>query len=284
MAGGDLESQREREARIWGADGPRWFGPDDPIWWVHSDPSVFVGGIAALLVQALHPLAMAGVMGHSTFRDDPWHRLNITADHVAVTTYAPIPQAQRQIRTVNAVHTRVSGVAPDGRAYAAFDPHLLAWVHAGQTWAFHAAYQAYGPRPLTAAQSDDYVAAMAQVAIQLGVLDPPRTLAGLEGELTAYRSELAAGPQARETVAFLLDQPPLTGVERLTYGRLCAAALTVVPDWTRTMLGRELGPRQRAVSSWWGGRTVAALRWALDHPAHEPAAQARFRTSAMMRT
>lgn len=270
VAGGDAVSQQEREDRIWRAPGERWFTPDDPIWWVHSDPSIFVGGIAALLVQSLHPLAMAGVMGHSSFRDDPWRRLNITADHVAITTYAPVEQAERQIRIVNAVHKKVVGTAPDGRPYAASDPHLLAWVHLAETWAFHAAHQVYGPTPLSRHDSDAYVASMASIAERLGVLDPPRSLAALESQLTAYRPEMEGTRDARDTASFLLDDPPLAGTERLAYDRLAAAAVAVVPEWTRELLGRRRGRARRRVDIAVGRRVVAGFRWASEHPAHEP--------------
>lgn len=268
VAGGDAASQREREDRIWRAPGERWFSPDDPIWDVHSDPAIFVGGIAALLLQSLHPLAMAGVMGHSGFRGDPWGRLNRTADHVAITTYAPVELAERQIRIVNAVHGRVSGVAPDGRPYAASDPHLLGWVHAAEAAAFLAAHETYAG-PLPTPDADRYVDAMADIAARLGVLDPPRTAAGLEATITAYRPELEGTTDARDTAAFLLDTPPLTGAERLVYGRLAGAAVAVTPPWARAMLGREPSERQLQVDRAIGRRTVAVLRWAIDHPAHE---------------
>ena len=279
VSGGDAASQQEREDRIWRAPGERWFTPDDPIWWAHSDASIFVGGIAALLVQSLHPLAMAGVMGHSSFRDDPWRRLHITADHVAITTYAPVPDAERQVRIVNAVHKRVVGTAPDGRPYAASDPHLLTWVHVAETWAFLACYQRFGPKPLSPSDADAYVSSMAEIGARLGVPDPPRTVAALEGALAAYGPELEGTSDARETASFLLDDPPLRGPERWTYAALSAAAVATVPAWTREMLGRNASGARLKAGATAGHLAVRGLRAAMAHPAHEPHWQAELTRS-----
>src|SRR6478672_4121908 len=127
VAGDDAPA---RAQRIWGAEGPRWFTPEDPIWRVHADASMFPAGIRALLVQSLHPLAMAGVAGHSGYKGDPWGRLQRTSEFLATTTFGTVEAAQAQIDRVRSIHQRVRGKAPDGRPYAASDPHLLAWVHA----------------------------------------------------------------------------------------------------------------------------------------------------------
>src|SRR6201988_2645191 len=116
-------------ARIHQTAGPRWFGEDRPIRRVHADASMFVGGLRALLLQSLHPLAMAGVAQHSDYRDDPWGRLQRTSAFLARTTFGSATQAGEACATVRKVHERVVGTAPDGRVYTANDPHLLAWVH-----------------------------------------------------------------------------------------------------------------------------------------------------------
>jgi len=101
VAGSDAA---DRAIQIWGKPGPRWFTPSDPVWRVHEDASMFPGGIAALLMQTLHPLAMAGVAGHSGYRSDPWGRLKRTSDYIAITTYATIPDAEALIGRVRARH------------------------------------------------------------------------------------------------------------------------------------------------------------------------------------
>src|SRR3954449_2416819 len=119
----------EHRQRIHDAPGSRWFADDRPIRIVHADSSMFVGGLRALLLQSLHPLAMAGVAGHSGYRGDPWGRLQRTSHFLATTTFGTIDDAEQAIAHVRDIHLRVRGRAEDGRAYAASDPHLLDWVH-----------------------------------------------------------------------------------------------------------------------------------------------------------
>ena len=155
--------------------GPRWFADDRPIRRVHADASMFVGGLRALLLQSLHPLAMAGVAEHSNYRDDPWGRLQRTSTFLAETTFGSAIDAQRAVDRVRGIHRRVHGIAADGRSYTATDPHLLEWVHVAEADSFLRAYQLYGAAPLDQAGRDAYVADMAEIASRLGVPDPPRT-------------------------------------------------------------------------------------------------------------
>jgi len=143
-----------RHRDLFGTGGDRWFDEDAVIRRVHADSAMFVGGLRALLLQSLHPLAMAGVAEHSDYRTDPWHRLQRTADFLAATTYGPSAEAERAVARVHAVHERVVGVAPDGRSYAANDPHLLRWVHIAEVDSFLAAQQRYGETPLFPAERD----------------------------------------------------------------------------------------------------------------------------------
>src|SRR4029077_2626744 len=114
VAGTDGPAHR---ARIPPTPGPRWFAEDRPIRRVHGDASMFVGGLRALLLQSLHPLAMAGVAEHSDYRGDPWGRLQRTSTFLAVTTFGPEEAAPRAVDKVRGIHRRVHGTAPDGRAY-----------------------------------------------------------------------------------------------------------------------------------------------------------------------
>src|SRR3954454_22013442 len=124
-AGGGGRGGPASRERIHGAPGPRWFAPDRPIRTVHGDASMFVGGLRALLLQSLHPLAMAAVAAHSGYRGDPWGRLQRTSTFLAVTTCGAAHDAQQAVDRVRAIHGRVSGTASDGRSYHADDPHLL---------------------------------------------------------------------------------------------------------------------------------------------------------------
>lgn len=233
VAGDDGPARRER---IHGSPGPRWFAEDRPIRRVHADSSMFVGGLRALLLQSLHPLAMAGVAGHSGFRGDPWGRLARTSYFLAATTFGPDELARETVERIKQVHTRVRGTAPDGRPYSAGDPHLLEWVHIAEIDSFLRAHQRYGSAPLDQAGRDGYVADTARVARELGVVDPPETEAGLAARIAAFRPELAGTPQARETARYLLLQPPLALAARAPYALLAAAAVDLLPWWARVQL------------------------------------------------
>jgi uncharacterized protein (DUF2236 family) len=181
---------------------------------------MFVGGIAALLLQSLHPLAMAAVADHSGYRSDPWGRLQRTSHFIAATTFGRREDAMAAIASVRAIHEHVTGTAPDGRPYAASDPRLLTWVHVAGVRSFLHAYEVYGERPLGQADRDGYVADMALIAAELGVPDPPRTEAEISAALGRYRPELAGTPQAREAARFLLREPPVPLVLRPVYAGL----------------------------------------------------------------
>ncbi|WP_405886122.1 oxygenase MpaB family protein [Streptomyces longwoodensis] len=252
-------------ARIHGTPGPRWFGPDRPVRRVHGDASMFIGGLSALLLQSLHPLAMAAVAAHSGFRGDPWGRLQRTSTFLAVTTYGPADSARAACERVSAVHGTVRGTTADGLPYAASDPHLLCWVHVAEVDTFLRAHQRYGAHPLDDEGCDGYVADMARIARELGVPDPPTDRAGLAERLAAYRGELRATAEARSTARYLLLNPPVPLVARLPYGALAAGAVSLLPDWA----SRELRlPRLHVAEDLCvrplGTAVTAGLRWVLS--------------------
>src|SRR6266545_1678207 len=210
------------------AEGERWFADGSPIRRVHGDSSMFVGGIRALLLQSLHPLAMAGVDAHSGYRGDPWGRLQRTSYFLAVTTFGRASDAKAATERVKAIHRRVTGTAPDGRPYAASDPHLLTWVHIAEADSFLRAHTRFGAEPLDQAGRDGYVADVARIAIELGVPDPPRTEAELADRISQYRAELRGTAEARAAARFLLLTPPLPLVARAPGGVLAAAATSLL--------------------------------------------------------
>lgn len=254
----------DRRERIALAEGPRWFDSDRPIWQVHSDAAMFVGGLRALLLQSLHPLAMAGVAGHSGYRGDPWGRLHRTSHFLAVTTFGAADDAEAMIAKIRAIHERVRGLAPDGRPYAASDPHLLRWVHLAEVDSFLDAYQRYGATTLDQAGRDGYVADAGRVAAALGVLDPPTTQAQVHGELQAYRPELRGTREAREAARFMLLRPPLPLPARAPYGILAAAAVASLPRWARWPLRLPYLPLAEAtVVRLAGDGLVRGIRWVM---------------------
>jgi uncharacterized protein (DUF2236 family) len=260
------EGPRRRD-RIHGAVGPRWFDEDARIRQVHGDASMFVGGIRALLMQSLHPLAMAGVMDHSGFEGDPWGRLQRTSYFLAVTTFGTSADADKMVAAIRSVHERVVGTAPDGRAYAASDPHLLRWVHVAEIDSFLAAHQRYGKDPLDAEGRDAYVNDAARVAEALGVVDPPRSEAELRQQLADFRPELEGTPAARETARFLLLRPPLPLPARVPYAGLAAAAVGLMPVWARRQLLLPYLPlTERLLVRTTGTALTKTIRWALVPP------------------
>ena len=261
VAGPDGAKHRDRIHR---RPGPRWFEPDSAIAQVHGDASMFVGGIRALLLQTLHPAAMTAVADHSGYRGDMWGRLARTSRYLAVTTFGTADDAAQAVDMVRTIHSRITGTMPDGTPYAASDPHLLAWVHVAEVDSFLLAHQVYGRRPLDQAGRDEYVAQTAEVARRLGVLDPPTTEAGLRETLAAYRPELRGTPQAREAISYLLLRPPLPVAARAPYAVLVAAAVGLMPRWTRRPLRLPWLPvSERTVVRALGSLATGTIRWAM---------------------
>lgn len=268
VAGPEGESAR---ARIHGTPGPRWFAPDSAVVRVHGDASMFIGGIRAVMLQSLHPAAMTAVAEHSGYRGDLWGRLARTSTFLATTTFGAEKDAQRAVDIVRAVHKRVTGTLPDGTPYAASDPHLLAWVHVAEIESFLVAHQIYGQAPLDQEGRDAYVAEAALVARKLGVLDPPTSEAELRAVLGDFRPELRATTQAREALAYVIHEPPLSAAARPAYRVLCAAAIALMPEWSRSPLDLPHRPRLERGPVRLGGRAATTgIRWMMA-PGHQTA-------------
>lgn len=266
-----------RAGQLFTAPGVRWFAVDRPIRVVHSDVSMFIGGLRALLLQSLHPLAMAGVAQHSDYRNDPWGRLQRTADFLAATTFGPEAEAERAIAMVKRVHERVVGTASDGRSYRANDPHLLKWVHLAEVDSFVSAHRAFGEHALSTSDYDGYVADMAKVAESLGVEVPPRSIRQLRAQLAFYRGELSTSKEARDAARYLLLTPPLPIAVRPAYGILGAAAVSLLPVWARWPLRLPWMPVTEAVVVRRAGSVLSrGLRWALGPEAPNRVAPAAY--------
>ncbi len=261
IAGPEFEAAHQQ---IWHTPGPRWFTETDAIWEVHADTAMFIGGIRALLLQSLHPMAMLGVSEHSDFRVDPWGRLQRTSHYLATTTYGTIPDAERSIRIVKAIHTRVKGTAADGRDYRADDPQLLMWVHITEIDSFLASHQTFGRRRLSDERADEYVRQTGLAAAKLGVVDPPQTVAELAACLAGYRPELRLSGPAKETADLLLRTPPLSGPARLGYQVLATGAISILPAWARAeLLLPTLPASDRVIARPLARSALATIRWAL---------------------
>ena len=244
-----------------------WFGPDSVAWRVHADIAMLVGGLRALIVQTMHPLAMAGVADHSDYRHDPWGRLHRTAEFLAATTYGDSVTAQAAVDRVAAVHRHVRGVAPDGRPYSAEDPALVAYVHATEVDSFLRAVLRYGRARVDDAAADRYVAEMAQIGERLGGRSMPRSRADLRAYFSSVRPELRATSQARDAVRFLLA-PPVPPLGRPAYAVLAAAAVGLLPRYVRRSLWLPSPALvQRTAVQPAAAVILGGMSWLLDSPA-----------------
>jgi uncharacterized protein (DUF2236 family) len=255
--------RQARTAELFAAPGPRWFSEDRPIRRVHGDASMFVGGLRALLLQSMHPVAMAAVAAHSDYRNDPWGRLQRTADFLAAVSFGPADQAQRAVDRVKHVHGFVTGTTRDGIEYRANDPHLLLWVHVTEVESFLVAHDRFGHAPLQRTDRDGYVADMAAIAEALGVSNPPRTVEELASTIRRYRPELRAIREARQAARFILF-PPIEPIATPFYASLSAAAVSSLPWWARLPLGLPFTPIADTTLARPLGRAVVSFtRWAM---------------------
>jgi len=213
------------------------------IWRVHGDVvSMMVGGMAALLLQMLHPAVLAGVWDHSNFRADMLGRLRRTARFIAVTTYGERGAALAAIERVRAIHGRIAGVLPDGTPYRADDPALLAWVHLSEAWCFLAAWQTYGDHRLTPDQADRYFAEFSTIGSALGAAPLPSDRVGTDRALHAMRPDLRSDGRTREVARLLIGQTPSSPLAIPLQRFAVQAAVDLLPDWARRLHGLPASP------------------------------------------
>ncbi|MGW0391627.1 oxygenase MpaB family protein [Streptomyces sp. NPDC003042] len=259
-----------------GAD-PGLYGPGSLTWQCHGDPMMWIAGVRALYLQALHPRAVRGVMENSDFARDAWGRLLRTADFVGTLTYGTTEAAERAGERVRGIHRKLSATDPEtGERYPVDDPALLLWVHCAQIDSFLHVLRRSGV-PLTPAQADRYVDEN-RVNARLVGLDParvPADTAALAAYFEQVRPVLAAGPDARAVDDFLRAPPvhPLLVPGRnLLWRPLAALAYGSLPAWAHQLYARP-APAPRAVTRRLRltGRLLrtipAGLRWQLP-PGH----------------
>ena len=219
-----------------------YFGPGSAPWAVHGALPTLVGGVRALLMQALHPGALAGVMQHSRYETDALGRLAGTTKWLTVVTFGDTAAADRECARVQGVHRKVVGtyIGSNGEIpYAAADPDLLRWVHIAFTDSFLATHQVWGgPIP---GGPDAYVREWAKSGELVGVVDPPRSVAELRDQLAAYDQVLAGGPAAASTVNFIRNAPLGAGA-KVPYAGLFAGAVSTMPAGHRALLGLPTVP------------------------------------------
>jgi uncharacterized protein (DUF2236 family) len=214
------------------------FGPRSLVWRVHRDRSFAVAGIRSLMVQALHPLAMAGVAQHSNWEQDPMGRLAATSGYILTVTYGDNAAVQQAGARVRAIHRHVNGTdSVTGLEYHAADPALLLWIHAAMVDSIVHVVQRYG-RMLDAADADLYVAEMVKFAELVGVPaeQVPASVVALQEYIESVEP-LRATPAALHAIAVVLDPPGLGDDMRELWHDVGQVAIGTLPGWARSMYG-----------------------------------------------
>jgi uncharacterized protein (DUF2236 family) len=218
-------------------DDEGFFGPGSAVWAVHGGIPVLVAGMRALLMQTLHPGAMAGVHDHSRYREDPLGRLNGTVRWVLTTTFGTREQAEAACGFVGRLHVKVRGSYARGDerlAYSANDPALLSWVHVAFTDSFLRCHETWG-RAIPGG-ADLYVAQWARAGELMGVANPPHSEGELRAQLDAFAPDLHSDQLVLDAVRFI-RKPPLGRTTALGYRVIFAGAVSTIPRQYRRMLG-----------------------------------------------
>jgi uncharacterized protein (DUF2236 family) len=256
------QAQSPSLVRPAGDDG--LFGPGSAVWAVHGDfTAMMIGGVSSLMLQMLHPAALAGVWDHSNFRDDMHGRLRRTAGFIGTTTRGSTDAANAAIARVRAIHDRVTGVLPDGTPYAANDPALLTWVHVAEARSFLSAYLRYRDPGFPGARQDAYFAEMAMLARRLGAVDVPETRRDVAAYLQAMRPELRCDARTRDVARTLLNQPATSMAAMPLQRILLDAGVELLPDWASAMHGVGMPTPRRLAVRTGGAGAGHLLRWAL---------------------
>ncbi|MGH2736136.1 MAG: oxygenase MpaB family protein [Actinomycetota bacterium] len=259
--------QRPRYQREWRqGEDVGLFGPHSMVWRVHRDPSSLIGGLRALLIQALHPTAMAAVDKFSDYKSDPWARLNRTSEYLTVTTFGDTATALAAAERLRAIHRRMSGTDPvTGRAYRVDDADLLLWVHNVEVHSFLAAYRAYGGR-LSDAETDRYVREMVAHAELVGLKDHdvPHDMSALRDYLRSFDG-MALTPAARAGVKYVLA-PPMPLALRPLWAIPAAAAVALLPRKVRDLYGLPWSEVATPVVRLYTRTTLSALKTLFPPP------------------
>lgn len=245
------------------AGDPGLFAAQSPAWQVHADFSaMMIGGISALLLQMLHPRALAGVWDHSDFRRDRLGRLRRTAQFLAVTTFGPTAAAERAIAQVRTIHDHVHGTLPDGTPYSANDPDLLTWIHVAETDSFLRGYLRYRNPRMSDVDQDRYFAETASVAVRLGATGVPVSRGEVADYYRQIRGELRCDHRTRDVAQALLAARD-DAAETAGLAVAGAAAIDLLPDWAAALHGRLPGPLARPAIRAGADGMSRLFRWAL---------------------
>lgn len=273
-------------ARLMGIDGadfrepagePALLPPDSVSWRVFGNPvTLYIGGIAAVLLELGEPRVRHGVWDHTSFRHDPATRMRRTGLAAMITVYGARSRFEALAARVRRMHARVQGETGDGRLYAADDPELLLWVQATASWAFLQAYHRYAA-PLGRHDRDLYYREAQAGAALYGVEEPPVSEAEMQALMERMRPQLEPSPVLGELIAILRNADILPWPLRPAQKLGVRAAIDLLPPAMRAQLGlaaRPLRRRERALL-----RLLAATAGRLELPS-SPARQATARVAA----
>jgi uncharacterized protein (DUF2236 family) len=214
------------------------FGPESIAWKVHADfISMMIGGISSLILQALHPQALAGVWDHSSFRKDLKGRLGRTAFFIAATTYGSTEMANSVIEKVNHIHTKITGLDEFEKPYSATDPHLLAWVHLTETHSFMQAFEDYRKEKLSPPEKDQYFREMKILGERMGAHHLPSTYSSTDSAIKSYIPELYFGDRAK-SILNLLEYFPSNLTAKPFIKLITRAGFLNLPDWVYPVINR----------------------------------------------
>jgi uncharacterized protein (DUF2236 family) len=256
---------------------PGLFGPDSVVWKVHGDfMSMMVGGISSLILQALHPLALAGVWDHSSFREDLKGRLGRTAFFIAATTYGNTDMATRAISRVRKIHDSLQGVHPDGRVYRVSDPHLLYWVHLTEAYSFLNAHRIYVNPTISESDQNQYFAEMSKISEGLGCLivdergndQFARTVPCVNQAIESYFPELEYSDRS-QWVVDLLENFPADPKTYVLNRLIIKAGFYNLPDWAYPMMNRPVPTKiERQLVNQSIYLIAKPVRWAMTNGVH----------------
>jgi uncharacterized protein (DUF2236 family) len=237
LLSGESDGQPDWVRQLADGTDEGYFGPGSATWAVHGSLPTLVGGVRALLLQTLHPAALAGVMQHSRYEEDALGRLVGTTRWLTVTTFGDTVMADRECARVRGMHKKVRGTYEEHGAtavYSASDPDLLRWVHVAFTDSFLSAHRVWGGQ--IPGGEDQYVAEWAKAGELVGLEDPPRSAGELAEQLASFDNILTGGEGTAKTVSFIRN-PPLPIPARPPYSALFAGAVASLPPHYRSMLG-----------------------------------------------
>lgn len=230
--------------RVAEGEGPGFFMPDEAPWIIHADLATMIGGIRALLVQALHPGSLAGVRDHSRYKDDPLGRLAGTIQWLTVTTFASKDSLLKEAERVKEMHKKVKGTYEDAqketRKYHASRKDLLLWVHIAFTESFLRTHQAYSALEIPGG-ADAYIKLWGKSVAPLGLTDTPQSEEELLREIEAFKTQLTVSPVTREVIQWI-HHPPLPFAARQAYKLLFQAAYLTLSQEQQEMIGIKTLP------------------------------------------